>query len=331
MRPAHTRSILTAWVSAVLVSVLPACAPRVPGTPGPVDAGTQQHDDQAVPLVMPQLLPADNPWNTDISQYPVHPNSDNYLATIGLNKGLHPDFGTEWEGAPIGIPYVLVRGDQPKVPITFEYDDESDPGPYPIPPDAPIEGGPDSSGDRHVLVVDVDNKRLYEVFAAYPVNGGESWSAGSGAVFDLTSNALRPLYWTSADAAGLPILPGLVRYDEVVEKGEINHALRFTCAQTQRAFILPATHFASDSTDPDRPPMGLRVRLKADFDITPFSPRVRVILTAMKRYGMFVADNGSDWYVSGAPDPRWDDDELHQLDAVKGSDFEAVYTGELVY
>lgn len=331
MRPAHTRSLMTAWVSAALVSVLPACAPRVPGTPGPVDAGTQPHDDQAVPLVMPQLFSADNPWNTDISQYPVHPNSDNYLATIGLNKGLHPDFGTEWEGAPIGIPYVLVRGDQPKVPITFEYDDESDPGPYPIPPDAPIEGGPDSSGDRHVLVVDVDNKRLYEVFAAYPVNGGESWTAGSGAVFDLTSNALRPLYWTSADAAGLPILPGLVRYDEVVEKGEINHALRFTCAQTQRAFILPATHFASDSTDPDRPPMGLRVRLKADFDITPFSPRVRVILTAMKRYGMFVADNGSDWYVSGAPDPRWDDDELHQLDAVKGSDFEAVYTGELIY
>ncbi len=326
----HRAAISAAVLGAVLATKV-ACAQRVPGTPAPVDGPAQPGDDQTVPLELPPLFPVDNPWNTDVSQYPVHPNSDNYLATIGLNTGLHPDFGTEWEGAPIGIPYVLVRGDQPKVPITFEYDDESDPGPYPIPPDAPIEGGPDSGGDRHVLVVDVDNKRLYEVFAAYPVNGGESWTAGSGAIFDLTSNALRPLYWTSADAAGLPILAGLVRYDEVVEKGEINHALRFTCSRTQRAFILPATHFASSSTDPNRPPMGLRVRLKADFEIGGFSPNVQVILRAMKRYGMLVADNGSDWYVSGAPDPRWDDDELRALGDVKGSDFEVVYTGELVY
>lgn len=279
-------------------------------------------------LALPQIFPSDNPWNTDISAYPVHPNSDNYLASMGLNTGLHPDFGTVWEGAPIGIPFVQVSDDQPAVPITFDYDDESDPGPYPIPPDAPIEGGPDSDGDRHVLVIDVDNKLLYEVYAAYPQNGGASWHAGSGAIWDLTSNDLRPYFWTSADAAGLPIFPGLVRYDEVVEKGEINHALRFTVRRTQRAFILPATHFASDSTDVNRPPMGLRVRLRASFDISGFSPNVQVILRAMKKYGMLVADNGSDWYVSGAPDPRWDDEELAELRQVKGRDFEVVYTGD---
>lgn len=279
-------------------------------------------------LALPQIFPADNAWNTDISAYPVHPNSNNFLNSIGLDTGLHPDFGTVYEGAPIGIPFVQVGANQAKVSVEFDYADESDPGPYPIPPNAPIEGGSDSDGDRHVLVIDGTNKILYELYYAFPVNGGASWTAGSGAIWDLTSNELRPLYWTSADAAGLPIFPGLVRYDEVVEKGEITHALRFTVQQSQRAFILPATHFASSSTDTNRPPMGLRVRLKADFDISSFSPHVQVILRAMKKYGMIVADNGSNWYVSGAPDTRWDDDELSELRRVKGRDFEVVYTGD---
>jgi len=275
-----------------------------------------------------QIFPSDNPWNQDVSALPVHPNSARYLASIGLDTGLHPDFGTVWEGAPIGIPYVVVHGDQPKVNVTFDYDDESDPGPYPIPAGAPIEGGPNADGDRHVLMVDVDNKKLYELYAAYPGQGG--WTAGSGAIFDLTSNALRPAGWTSADAAGLPIFPGLVRYNEALEAGEINHALRFTVSRTQKAYLPPATHYASSNTSPDLPPMGLRVRLKSSFDLSTFSPEVRVILRAMQRYGMFVADNGSNWYVSGAPDARWDDDHLRELGRVKGRDFEVVYTGDAV-
>ncbi len=275
-----------------------------------------------------QVFPLDNPWNQDISALPVHPNSANYLASMGLDTGLHPDFGTVYEGAPIGIPYVVVDGDQPGVAVTFDYADESDPGPYPIPPNPPIEGGPNGDGDRHIIMVDVGNRMLYELFDARPIGGG--WAAGSGAIFDLTSNALRPAGWTSADAAGLPIFPGLVRYDEVVEKGEITHALRFTVAQTQRAYIPPATHYASNSTDPNRPPMGLRVRLKANFDVSPYPANVRVILRGLQKYGMFLADNGSNWYVSGAPDSRWDDDELRTLRNVKGRDFEAVDTGALV-
>jgi len=304
----------------------PDADPAQPGDPSlPDDSGS----GPAMTLEELQVFPQNNPWNTDISQYPVHPNSDNFIASIGLNTGLHPDFGTVWQGAPIGIPFVVVPPDQPRVPVSFYYDDESDPGPYPIPPDAPIEGGPSSTGDRHIIVVDVQNEMLYEVFDAHP-DGNGGWDCGSGAVFDLTSNALRPLGWTSADAAGLPIFPGLVRYDEVVERGEINHALRFTVSQTQRGYILPATHFASSSTDPNRPPMGLRVRLKASFDISGFTPNVQVILRAMKKYGMLVADNGSNWYVSGAPDSRWDDDELRQLRQVKGMDFEVVDTGPII-
>jgi hypothetical protein len=273
------------------------------------------------------IFPKDNPWNTDISGSPVHPKSAAYINSIGLGGHLHPDFGTFWDGGPIGIPYCVVPGTQPKVPVSFDYDDESDPGPYPIPPNAPIEGGPDSDGDRHILVLDRDHKLLYEVYDAHP--DGAGWACGSGAIFDLTKNTLRPEGWTSADAAGLPILPGLVRYEEVAA-GEIRHALRFTCQRTQRAYIHPATHWASSSTDPNLPPMGLRVRLKASYDVSSFPASVRVILTALKRYGMIVADNGSNWFITGTHDTRWNDDELGAIKTVPGSAFEAVNTGPLV-
>jgi hypothetical protein len=278
-----------------------------------------------------RVFPSDNPWNEDISAKPVDPNSSNLIASIGLNTGLHPDFGTVWAGAPNGIPYVVVSGTQPKVPINFTaYGDESDPGPYPVPPDAPIEGGSGGSGDRHVIVIDRDNWKLYELYSAYPVQGGASWNAMGGAVFDLNSNQLRPAGWTSADAAGLPIFPGLVRYDEVFELQEITHALRFTAQSTRRAYVYPARHFASSNTNPNLPPMGMRVRLKASFDVSRFSPAIQVILRALKKYGMILADNGSNWYVSGAPDPRWNDEELSTLSAIKGSDFEVVQMGTIV-
>jgi hypothetical protein len=212
------------------------------------------------------------------------------------------------------------------VPVTFDDADESDPGPYPIPPDAPIEGGAQSDGDRHVLVLDRSECKLWELFDAHPQGGGASWHAGSGAVWDLRSNALRPEGWTSADAAGLPIFPGLVRYEEVAA-GEIAHALRFTASRTQRGYVHPATHFASSITDPDVPPMGLRVRLQASFDCSGLSSEVQVICAAMKRYGMLLADNGSSWYVSGAPDPRWSDERLADLRRIPGTAFEAVDTG----
>jgi hypothetical protein len=278
-----------------------------------------------------QLFPPDNPWNEDISNLPVDPNSANLIASIGLSTGLHADFGTVYNGAPNGIPYVVVAGSQAPVPINFTaYADESDPGPYPVPPNAPIEGGPSSTGDRHVLVIDRDNWKLYEMGNAYPVNSGASWNASGGALFDLNSNALRPAGWTSADAAGLPIFPGLVRYDEVFEQGVIAHALRFTVQNTRHAYVSPARHFASSLTSANLPPMGMRVRLKASVNISGYSPAMQVILRAMKQYGMFVADNGSNWFVSGAPDPRWNDDELHTLSGIKGSDFEVVQMGTIV-
>jgi len=275
-----------------------------------------------------RLFPDDNPWNQDVSALPKDPNSDALIASIGLDKPVHPDFGTVYNGAPSGIPYVVVAGTQPKVPIHFEYPGESDPGPYPIPPDAPIEGGPQSKGDRHVLVVDRDNGKLYELFSSYPE--GKGWRAGSGAIFDLNSNRMRPAGWTSADAAGLPILPGLARYDEACIHKAIHHALLFTIVRSRRAYVYPATHFASSKTDPNLPPMGMRVRLRADYDISGFPQTARVILTALKKYGMIVADNGGDWFVSGAPDSRWNDEELETLKRVKGRDFEVVKMGEMV-
>lgn len=276
-------------------------------------------------------FPSDNPWNQDISTMPVDANSANLIASIGLNTGLHPDFGTVYNGAPNGIPYVVVSGTQPRVPINYTaYGNESDPGPYPVPTGAPIEGGPGSTGDRHVLVIDRDNWKLYELGYAFPINNGTSWNANCGAIFDLNSNTLRPAGWTSADAAGLPIFPGLVRYDEVFEQGLIAHALRFTVHDSRRAYVHPARHWASSNTSPNLPPMGMKVRLKASFEISGFSPAMQVILRAMKKYGMMVADNGSNWYVSGAPDPRWNVNELSTLKTIKGSNFEVVQMGTIV-
>jgi hypothetical protein len=276
-----------------------------------------------------QVFPASNPWNTDISNAPLDANSAGYMAAIaalGGNEKLHPDFGS-YTG--YGIPYVVVPANQALVPITFTaYGDESDPGPYPVPLGAPVEGGEDSDGDRHVLVVRQGECMLYELYRAFQVGGG-GWEADSGAIFDLGSNALRPEGWTSADAAGLPILPGLVRYDEA-EAGAINHAIRVTFSSTQRAYIHPATHWASSNTNPNLPPMGLRLRLKAHYDISGFTGHARVILEAMKRYGLIVADNGSNWFFTGASDARWDDDDLDQLKDVPGSAFEVVDTGEPV-
>jgi hypothetical protein len=270
-----------------------------------------------------QVFPVDNIWNTPVDSLPLDANSAAYIQTIGADGSLKADFGSgTWEGGPIGIPFVAVPGNQAKVPVSFGYAEESDPGPYPIPTDAPIEGGPESDGDRHVLVVDRGACLLYELFSAFPQPDG-SWQAGSGAIFDLNSHALRPAGWTSADAAGLPILPGLVRYEEVLS-GEINHALRFTAPQTRQDYVWPARHHASSLTDPQYPPMGQRFRLRADFDIASFSPEVQVILRALKKYGLILADNGSAWYITGAPDERWDNDVLQELGQVHGSDFKAL-------
>jgi hypothetical protein len=276
------------------------------------------------------VFPAASPWRTDISAAPRDPNSDNLIASCGATTGMHPDFGTVYAGAPNGLSYVVVHGTQPRVPVSFYYGNESDPGPYPVPPYAPIEGGGSSTGDRHVLVIDADNWKLYEMFDAHPVNGGTSWTGGSGAIFDMTTGTVRPAGWTSADAAGLPIFPGLVRYDEVGIRHAIEHALRFSCARTRKAYVAPARHSAGSQTSPNFPPMGMRVRLKASFDISGFSPTNQVILKALEKYGMFVADNGTDMYLSGAPDPRWNDDDLHKLTSVHGSDFEVVQMSGII-
>ena len=269
------------------------------------------------------MFPADNAWNQDVSQLPLHPRSAAMIAQIQADGGdfLHPDFG---ENPDYGIPYVVVPASQPLVPITYTaYGDESDPGPFPIPLDAPVEGG-GASGDRHVLVLRQGACDLFELFVGRRTADG--WGAASGARFDLTSNALRPDGWTSADAAGLPILPGLVRHDEVAA-GVIRHAIRVTFSETQRGYIAPATHFASDSTDPDRPPMGLRLRLGASYDVSQLTGQARVIAVAMQQYGLIVADNGSNWFFQGAPSPNWDDDDLNQLKDIPGSAFEVVDTG----
>lgn len=272
------------------------------------------------------VFPADNIWNTRIDQLPVSPSSTTWVNTIGAAALLHPDFGSgTYNGAPIGIPYVTVPGTQTKYPATFLYQSDSDTGPYAIPLNAPIEGG--SASDRHAISVDVNNCILYEIYAAYPQ--AASWQGGSGVIFNLLSNALRPATLTSADAAGLPIFSGLLRYDEVLA-GEIRHAIRFTVPQTQRAYVWPGRHYASSLTGTQYPPMGARFRLKASFNTSGFSAANQIILTALKRYGMMLADNGSAWYISGAPDARWNNDDLHALTAIAGSNFEAVDVSPLM-
>jgi hypothetical protein len=261
------------------------------------------------------IFPPSNPWNQRVDRLPVAADSARIVAAIGADEPLHPDFGTRY-----GIPYTTVGAGQRRLPVSFDYADESDRGPYPIPPDVPLEGG----SDRHAIVVDRTSCRLYELFAAE--RRADGWHAGSGAIWSLRSDRLRPRGWTSADAAGLPILPGLARYDDV-RRGSIDHALRFTVRQTRRAFVFPARHYASALTDPDLPPMGLRLRLRASFDAAPFPRQARIVLEALKRYGMLVADNGSDWFVTGAPSPGWNDDDLHTLSRVRGADFEVVRTG----
>ena len=273
---------------------------------------------------------ADNPWNQDISNAPMDPNSDAVLNSIGASIGLHTDFGSGfYQGSSIGIPYVVVGAQQNLVNVNFTaYGDESDPGPMPVPANAPIEGYPTpGNGDRHVLVLDNGNCWLYELFSAYPGNAG-TWNAGSAAVWDLLGNEQRPYTWTSADAAGLPIFPGLVRYDEVAA-GEILHALRFTLARSRAAFVPPASHWAANSSDPLAAPMGMRLRLRASFDISQFSSSNQVVLKALKQYGMIMADNGASMFISGAPDDRWSNDDLHQLGTVHTSDFEIILMNPL--
>ena len=276
-----------------------------------------------------EIFPADHIWNIPADPLPVDPHSAGYIQRIGTTSSLHPDFGSGlYEGAPMGIPYNIVNNSVAKTDVTFDYDDESDPGPYPIPANPQIEGGSLGEGDRHLLLIHRDEKVVYELYAAEKQPDG-SWHAGSGAIFDLAGYDLRPRGWTSADAAGLAILPGLVRYEEVAG-GEITHAIRFTAPRTQKAYVWPARHYASSITDPSYPPMGQRFRLNASFDTSGYPYQARVILEALKKYGMILSDNGGAWYITGSPDDRWDNDALHTLTRVKGSDFEAVDSTSLI-
>jgi hypothetical protein len=269
------------------------------------------------------MFPATNPWNERVDALPVAANSAQIIASIGLDTGLHPDFGSGlYGGSTIGIPFDVVSKATPRSHVSFDYGDESDHVAYPIPRSVHIEGG----SDHHALLVDKSACRLYELFALQRTSSG--WHAGSGATWNLRSNAVRPAGWTSADAAGLPIFPGLARYDEVA-RGVIDHALRFTAEHTRRAYIYPARHYASSSDDPSLPPMGMRVRLKAGVDISGFPRQARIVLQALKTYGMILADNGSNWYITGAPDPRWSNDALHTIGRITGADFEVVDTGSL--
>jgi hypothetical protein len=274
------------------------------------------------------VFPANNPWNQRVDRLPVARNSARLITSIGLTDPVHPDFGSGlYNGEPIGIPYAVVSRRTPRVPVSFQYGSESDHGKYPLPRNVPIEGGRRSSGDRHVIVVDSHACKDYELFAAYPHDGGRRWTAGSGAIFNLRSDHLRPAGWTSADAAGLPILPGLARYDEV-KRGSIDHALRFTAPCTAPRYVYPARHEASTCSG-FYPPMGLRVRLKAGINISRLPHQARVVAQTLKRYGLILADNGSPWYISGAPNRHWNNDALHLLDRLTGRDFEVVDTSSL--
>lgn len=319
MRRTVRRGLGVAAVAAVAGAVAVLAAPDEINGPASVSAPAQR-SGVGTTLAGCPVFPADNAWNQPVDQLPVRAGSDATIAHFATQR-LHPDFG---ENPDYGIPYVVVPPDQPLVPVEYtDYGDESDSGPFPIPLDAPVEGG----GDRHVLVLQQGSCQLYELFVGERTGAG--WSAASGAHFDLTSNALRPLGWTSADAAGLAILPGLVKYEEVAA-GQITHAIRVTFPETQRGYILPATHFASDDDDPTLPPMGLRLRLKASYDISHLTGQARAIAVALQRYGFIVADNGSSWFFQGAPSPEWNDDELNQLKSVPGSAFEVVETGPVL-
>jgi hypothetical protein len=273
------------------------------------------------------VFPANNPWNQRVDKLPVAGNSAQLIAAIGLSAPVHADFGSgTWDGGPIGIPFDVVSRKTPRSHVSFEYADESNRVRYPIPRHVHIEGGAHSTGDRHAILVDKSSCQLYELYDLRRTSRG--WTAGSGAVWSLRSNHLRPAGWTSADAAGLPMFPGLARWDEV-SRGVIDHALRFTAPQTRRAYVYPARHYASSSTDPALPPMGLRVRLKASVNVSSFPPQARVVLRALQRYGMILADNGSPWYISGAPNRHWSNDALHTLGRLTGADFEVVDTSSL--
>ena len=303
------RRLLALAAAALLLGGASAHALRLPGAPKCT------------------IFPATSAWNQRVDALPVAANSAQLIQSIGLGTGLHPDFGSGlYDGQPIGIPYDVVSKKTKRFRAAFTYADESDKGPYPIPKSVHIEGGRASTGDRHALLIDKDACKLYELYALYPKGGG--WTAGSGAIWNLRSNALRPAGWTSADAAGLPIFPGLARYDEVA-RGVITHALRFTAARTRRQYVYPARHYASSSDDPALPPMGLRVRLKASVDISSFPKQSRIVLQALKTYGMLLADNGSNWYISGAPNPKWSNDDLHSLGRITGSMFDVVDTSSL--
>jgi hypothetical protein len=323
-----------AAIAVMLFGLLTACGQPVTWQPG---AASPQAGPRIATQATPhadrggsdcQGFPADNVWRADVSRLPVHKSSAAFVNSIGAAVGMHADFGSGlWQGAPIGIPVTAVQPGQAAVHVTFQYGRESDPGPYPIPPDPAIEGGSTSTGDRHIILHDVAACRVYELFAAY--NKGGQWTAGSGAVFDLNDNKLRPVGWTSADAAGLPIFAGLVRYDELAA-GHIDHALRITAPRTRNAYVWPARHAASASTAATLPPMGLRLRLKESVDTSALPQQARVIAEAMKKYGVILADNGSPWYLSGAPDERWSNDALRGLGKLHGSDFEAVDTSGLM-
>jgi hypothetical protein len=273
------------------------------------------------------VFPANNAWNQRVDKLPVSADSAQLISSIGLSAPMHADFGSgKWDGGPSGIPYDVVSAKTPTHRVSFDYADESDRVPYPIPAHVHIEGGAQSTGDRHAILVDKSTCRLYELYDLR--HEGHGWTAGSGAVWNLSSNHLRPAGWTSADAAGLPIFPGLARWDEAA-RGQIDHALRFTAPETRRAYVYPARHYASSSNDPSLPPMGLRVRLKASVNVSSFPPQARVVLRALQRYGMILADNGSPWYVSGAPNKHWSNDQLHSLGRLTGADFEVVDTSSL--
>jgi hypothetical protein len=275
------------------------------------------------------VFPANNPWNQPVAGLPVAKDSARMIAAIGLGDPVHPDFGSGlYDGEPIGIPYAVVSNKTRKVPVKFTYADQSDGHLYPLPANVPIEGGSHSTGDRHVIVVNRSTCVDYELYAAYPRDGGHRWTAGSGAIFNLRSNHLRPAGWTSADAAGLPILAGLARYYEVAA-GRIDHALRFTAPCTSAAYVYPARHEAASCGSGTYPPMGLRVRLKASVDISHLPRQARIVAQALKTYGAILADNGSPWYISGAPNRGWNNSDLHELDGLNGRDFQVVDTSAL--